>query len=119
MEVLVAEQPWVVAVADTRLLRTQGLMGVTELMNVDGMLFVFEEPVRVSFHMRDTLIPLDIAFFAGDGSLIDRFTMTPCDEDPCPTYPAAAPVKYAIETTVGGFDGLGSLRLDVGVVRSP
>ena len=107
------QQPWVVAVADTRILRAQGLMGVTELRDVDGMLFVFEEPIQVSFYMRNTLIPLDIAFFAADGSLVDRFAMEPCDEDPCPTYPAAAPAMYAIETVVGGFDGLGSLRLDV------
>ena len=103
---------WTVAVADTRSLRGRGLMGVTEL-KVDGMLFVFETPVQVSFRMQDTLIPLDIAFFADDGSLVDRFTMTPCNEVPCPIYPAAAPARYAIETTVGGFGELDPLVLDV------
>ena len=113
MEVVVAGEAWLVAVADTPLLRAQGLMGVSELVGVDGMLFVFEEPAQVAFHMQDTLIPLDIAFFSEDGSLVDRFTMTPCGEVPCPRYPTTTPVQYAIETTVGGFEGLGPLTLDV------
>ncbi|MEE8498142.1 MAG: DUF192 domain-containing protein [Acidimicrobiia bacterium] len=113
IEIVVGGETWHVAVADTPVLRAQGLMGVTEL-EVDGMLFVFEEPVQVAFHMQDTLIPLDIAFFSEDGSLIDQLTMTPCEAVPCQTYPAAAPIKYALETTVGGFEGLGPLMLNVG-----
>ena len=108
----IAGEPWTVAVADTPVLRAQGLMGVTDLQ-VDGMLFVFENPVQVSFHMQDTLIPLDIAFFDETGVLVDQFTMTPCSEVPCPTYPAAGPVVYAIETRVGGFDELGPLALEL------
>ncbi len=113
VKIVVGGETWDVAVADTPVLRAQGLMGVTDL-HVDGMLFVFDGPVQAAFHMQDTLIPLDIAFFGEDGVLIDQFTMTPCDEVPCPTYPAAAPFEYAIETTVGGFEGLGSLVLNVG-----
>ncbi len=112
-EIVLSGETWTVAVADTFALRARGLMGVTDLQ-VDGMLFVFEDPVQVSFYMLDTLIPLDIAFFAEDGSLLNLLTMTPCSEEPCQTYPAAAPVKYALETAVGGFEGLGPLVLDVG-----
>lgn len=111
-EVALGAEAWTVAVADTPALRAQGLMDVTDL-RVDGMLFVFEDMVQVSFHMLDTLIPLDIAFFADDGSLVDRFTMIPCDETPCPTYPGAGPARYVIETAVGGFDGIEPLVLDV------
>ena len=88
-------------------------MGVTELVGVDGMLFVFEAEVQVAFYMLDTLIPLDFAFFASDGSLVDQFTMTPCDEDPCPSHPAPAPIQYAIETEVGGFDGIEQLTIEI------
>ena len=112
-EIVLSGETWTVAVADTFALRARGLMGVTDLQ-VDGMLFVFESPVQVSFYMLDTLIPLDIAFFAEDGSLVNLLTMTPCTEEPCPTYPAGAPIKYALETTVGGFEGLGPLVLNVG-----
>jgi uncharacterized membrane protein (UPF0127 family) len=105
-------ESWTVAVADTAVLRAQGLMGVTDL-TVDGMLFVFEAEREVAFYMKNTLIPLDIAFFADDGSLVDQFTMTPCEADPCPTYPAAGPVRYAIETAVGGFAGIDPLVLRV------
>jgi hypothetical protein len=112
-EIMLGGERWTVAVADTFALRARGLMGVTDLQ-VDGMLFVFEDPVQVSFYMLDTIISLDIAFFAEDGSLLNLLTMTPCTEEPCPTYPAGAPTKYALETTVGGFEGLGPLVLEVG-----
>ncbi len=105
-------ETWTVAVADTAASRSQGLMGVTDL-TVGGMLVVFEAEREVAFHMKNTLIPLDIAFFADDGSLVDQFTMTPCEAEPCPTYPAAGRVRYAIETTVGGFAGIDPLKLEI------
>ncbi|MEA3502816.1 MAG: DUF192 domain-containing protein, partial [Actinomycetota bacterium] len=56
-----------VAVADTQALRAQGLMGVTDLGGLDGMLFVFQETTDGGFWMKDTLIALDIAFFDAGG----------------------------------------------------
>ena len=112
LDIGLGDETWTVAVADTAVLRAQGLMGVTDL-TVDGMLFVFEAERQVAFHMKDTLIPLDIAFFYSGGTLVDQFTMTPCEADPCPTYPAAGPVRYAIETTVDGFGGIDPLVLEV------
>lgn len=99
--VLVGDETLAVAVADTPALRSQGLMGVTELVGVDGMLFVFEAEIEAAFWMKDTLIPLDIWFFDADGGFVDGFTMEPCVADPCPTYPAAAAFRYALETAVG------------------
>jgi hypothetical protein len=105
---------WLVAVADTPDLRRRGLMGVTDLGGLDGMLFVFEGDTAGDFWMKDTLIPLDIAFFDTAGALVGEvITMTPCgDADPCPTYGPDAPYRYALETTVGGFEGL-ELTLEV------
>ena len=99
---------WRVAVADTPALRRQGLMGVTDLGGLDGMLFVFESDTTGRFWMKDTLIPLDIAFFTVDGALVgDVIAMTPCgDADPCPTYGPGAPYRFAVETEAGGFDGV-------------
>jgi uncharacterized membrane protein (UPF0127 family) len=108
-EIRLGGQDWTVAVADTPVLRGQGLMRVTELVDVDGMIFVWDEEISASFFMLHVSIPLEIAFFDSNGALVDHFTMAPCPDDddaPCPTYPAAGPFQYAIETTVGGFDGM-------------
>nr|WP_233495477.1 DUF192 domain-containing protein [Rhodosalinus halophilus] len=51
-----------VAVADTPDERAQGLMFVEEMGRFEGMLFVYERPQRVSFWMKNTLIPLDMIF---------------------------------------------------------
>ncbi len=98
--------PWLVAVADTPTRRGQGLMNVTDLGSLDGMLFVFPETVTAAFWMKDTLIPLDIAFFDDAGRFVDKLTMRPCQADPCPTYPAAAPYRYALEAPEGGLAAL-------------
>ena len=114
---VLAGEPWTVAVADTPLLRSQGLMGVTDLSAVDGMLFVFvgetvTDPVHVAFHMQDTLIPLDIWYFDYDGKLVDMLTMEPCERLPCPTYLASDPFHYALETEVGRIDPSGVVEMD-------
>ena len=91
------------ALADTPALRSRGLMGVTSMGDLDGMLFAWDSPVQVSFWMKDTLIPLDIGFFDESGSLFLVVSMVPCEADPCPSYPAGAPVRYALEALPGFF----------------
>ncbi len=105
--VTVAGDPWLVAVAETAELRAQGLMNVTDLGSLDGMLFVFPAAVTAEFWMKDTLIPLDIAFFDESGGFVDKLTMVPCEADPCPTYPAAAPYRYALEAPAGALAAVG------------
>ena len=92
------------ALADTPALRSRGLMGVTSLGDLDGMLFTWDRPVQVSFWMKDTLIPLDIGFFDESGSLILVAPMVPCQADPCPRHPSEAPIRYALEALPGFFD---------------
>ena len=103
---MVAGEPWTVAVAATREERSQGLMNVTDLGEVDGMLFVFEADSEGGFWMKDTLIPLDIAFFDAGGSLVDVLSMVPCREDPCPIYTPAGAYRFALEAVPGRLDGL-------------
>ena len=109
------DREMVVAVADTPKTRSQGLMGVTELGGLDGMLFVFEADSESGFWMRDTLIPLDIAFFAFDRIFVDKLTMVPCTTDDCPLYNATGRYRYAIEAPEGdlGFvTDASTLRID-------
>lgn len=90
-----------VAVADTPDLRPRGLMGVSDLGDLDGMVFVFEEEVAAAFTMRNTLIDLDIAFFDDDGVFVDRLEMIPCQAEPCPLYAADSKFRYALEMPAG------------------
>ena len=90
-----------VAVADTPTKRAHGLMGVTNLGGLEGMVFVFPVESGAGFWMKDTLIPLDIVFFSANGIFVDRFTMQPCIEDPCPSYDPIGLYRYAVEAPAG------------------
>lgn len=100
-----------VAVADTPELRSQGLMGLTDLGGLDGMLFVFDETTDSGFWMKDTLIALDIVFFDARGVFVDGFTMQPCTGDPCPVYRPSDDYRYGVEAPAGdlAFVGEGSV----------
>ena len=89
-------------VADERAERQTGLMGRTDLAQDAGMLFVFGWERNLSFWMRNTLIPLSIAYIAADGRIVDIQDMEPLDDDP-PPYASAEPAKYALEVNQGFF----------------
>ena len=91
----------IVAVAEFPNQRSQGLMGVTDLGVLDGMLFVFQVDSDGGFWMKNTLIPLDIVFFTAEGGFVDSLTMAPCTEDPCPTYRPGGTYRYALEAPAG------------------
>ena len=112
--ITIDEHELVVAVAETPSQRSQGLMGVTELGGLDGMLFVFQVESNGGFWMKDTLIPLDIAFFDSDGGLVNLLTMEPCAADPCPSYRPGGSYRYAVEAPAGDFDFVGAnSRLEI------
>lgn len=93
--------------ADDAERRRRGLRGVTELEPAVGMAFVFEAPRTTAFTMRDTLLPLSIAFFGSDGEYLDGFDMEPCTAEPCPSYPTPDDVAVAVEVPQGMLDELG------------
>ncbi len=110
----VAGRTLLLAVADDALERATGLMFISDLDDLDGMVFVYGSDTTTTFHMENTLIALDIAFFAADGALVSKTTMTPCLTDDCPDYQATGRYRYAIEVPAGEFDRLdASSRLDV------
>ncbi len=93
-----------VEIADTDEERQTGLMGRTALAEDAGMLFVFDVEQQLSFWMKDTLIPLSIAFIDSEGRIVDIQDMQPLDEAP---HPSAAPAQYALEVNQGFFEARG------------
>lgn len=93
--------------ADDDAERARGLSGLTSVEG--GMLFTYAQPTETDFWMKDTLVPLDIAFIAKKGSasagaIISVVSMEPCTADPCKRYNPQAPYIAAIEVPKGGFD---------------
>ena len=89
-----------VEIADTEAERQTGLSGRTTLAEEAGMLFVFDQEQPLSFWMKDTLIPLSIAYISADGRIVDIQDMQPLDETP---HPSAEPARYALEVNQGFF----------------
>jgi uncharacterized membrane protein (UPF0127 family) len=99
---------WCLLAALTQPQRARGLMEVTDLQGYSGMAFVYEEDVQNPFHMRDTPMPLSIAWIAADGSVVTIADMQPCDDvDGCPTYAPSGPYRFAIEVPQGELATLG------------
>lgn len=105
-------------VADTDVERATGLMHRTDLGGRDGMLFRFPDDVTAAFYMKDTPLPLSIAWFEADGDFVSATDMEPClGGGDCPTYAAAGPYRYALEVPQGRLPALGAVpgsRLTVG-----
>jgi uncharacterized protein len=80
--------------------RAVGLMNRFSLKPDHGMLFVFERPEPLSFWMKNTFIPLSIAFIAADGRIVNIEDMKPQTED---THWSKGPALYALEMRKGWF----------------
>jgi uncharacterized membrane protein (UPF0127 family) len=93
-----------VEVADDTDEQRRGLMGVEHLPANQGMAFVWPEPVASTFWMKDTLVPLSVAFVDETGHVIDVLDMQPCETDTCPTYGVNEPYVFAVEANLGWFD---------------
>jgi uncharacterized protein len=93
-----------VRIADSQDEQRQGLMGVDRLPPNRGMAFVYDEPTTTSFWMKDTLIPLSIAFVDERDRIISIEEMTPCTDEPCTTWDAGgAAYTLALEANAGWF----------------
>ena len=96
-----------VDVAETDEQRQFGLMEREHLPEDEGMLFVFFEDTTSAFTMRNTLIPLSIAFFDVDGEIVRILDMEACEEEPCPAYDPETTYRGALEVNQGAFDDWG------------
>jgi uncharacterized protein len=95
-----------VEIADDAFEIARGLMYRTTLAENRGMLFIFEGEQTLSFTMKNTLIPLSVAFIGSEGRIVDIQDMKPLDDDP-PSYVSARPAQYALEVNQGFFEERG------------
>ncbi|MET1116184.1 MAG: DUF192 domain-containing protein [Comamonas sp.] len=80
--------------------RQTGLMHRRQMPAHEGMLFVFEQPARQCFWMKNTPLPLTAAFVADDGTIVNLADMQPLSED---SHCSAKPVRYVLEMNQGWF----------------
>lgn len=91
--------PIQVEVAWTSRARERGLAGRAALAADAGMLFVFRRPGRPCFWMKDTLLPLSLAFINERGMIVQREELLPGDEQ---SVCARQPVRFALEVARNG-----------------
>jgi len=90
----------VAEVAQTDDQRANGLMFRTTMAANEGMLFAFEDVGQQCFWMKNTLLPLSIAFIADDGTIVNIADMKPQALD---SHCSAKPVRFALEMNQGWF----------------
>ncbi len=105
-------------VAATPQNRAQGLMYRKAMESQRGMLFVFPDDAPHCFWMKNTLIPLSIAFMDANGRILNIAEMKPQSEE---NHCAAKPARYALEMNTGWFAQRGLKAGDVvnGIERAP
>jgi uncharacterized protein len=98
-------------VADTDESRAYGLTGRRSIPDDYGMAFILFEEQDCCFWMRDTLVPLSVAFFDREGTIVDIEDMEPCPsdvpDDECPLYGSDEPYIGALEVKQGLFEEWG------------
>lgn len=105
-------------VAYTDAMRQQGLMHRRAMAPQDGMLFVFEQSERFCMWMKNTYLPLSVAFLDEAGTILNVEDMAPQTES---SHCAAKPARYALEMNLGWFSqrGLRAGSKISGIERAP
>ncbi len=93
--------PLNVEIANTEPLKEKGLMHRKEMGQDRGMLFVFDREQILNFWMKNTFIPLSIAYISKIGVINEIHDMKPLDISV--TYPSSMPAQYALEVNRGWF----------------
>jgi uncharacterized membrane protein (UPF0127 family) len=97
--------------------QARGLMFRTTLASNAGMAFLFGRTVQGGFWMKNTRIPLSIAFWNAKRRIVRILDMSPCRADPCPVYNPGVPYVGALEVNRGAFRRWGVTRGDTVTIR--
>jgi uncharacterized membrane protein (UPF0127 family) len=97
--------------ADAELERRRGLMEVSDptIGGADAMVFSFDSETDYAFWMKDTPLPLSVAWISGSGAVLATADMDPCEAgtSSCPIYPAPGRYRIAIEVAQGRLQDWG------------
>ena len=104
VKIRVGSAEFLVEIADSEKERAQGLMYRSELGAKEGMLFVFDDEARRNFWMKNTLIPLSIAYISASGTVNEIHDMRPQSLD---DVASKLPAMYALELNRGAFEKFG------------
>ncbi len=97
---LIKDKKVYVEIARTEQEKARGLMFRQKLGENEGMLFIYEQEEFLSFWMKNTFLPLSIAFIDRQGRIIDIQDMEPFSMD---THRSIKPAQYALEVNKGWF----------------
>jgi uncharacterized membrane protein (UPF0127 family) len=106
-----------IEIAETTAQLQRGLMGRRSLAPRSGMAFLFATDTRGRFWMKDTKIPLSIAFWGKSGRILRIFDMAPCRANPCKVYDPHVAFRGALEVNRGAFALWGVHRGAVVTIR--
>ncbi len=102
VDLVVGGVPLKAELAEDEQSRAMGLMFRDSLPEDHGMLFIFDQPRQASFWMKNTRIPLSIAFLEDDRLISEKKLMQPHDETLVQSR--TDKIRYAIEVNAGWFD---------------
>src|SRR5580693_7983383 len=116
-ELKISNVPVTAEIADTPQASENGLMFRDSLPEDHGMLFIFEEPKKATFWMKNTKIPLSIAYIDSAGKILEIKSMNPLDETIVPS--SSDQIAYALEGNQGWFaqHGISSGAMVDGIPR--
>jgi hypothetical protein len=93
-----------VEVAETPEQRELGLAGRASLEDDFGMAFVFFEERETGLDMEGVTIPLSVAYFDAEGTILEIMDMEPCGSAPCETYDPGVAYMAALQVNQGSFE---------------
>jgi len=96
-----------VEIAQTEEHRQEGLMRRESLAEDAGMMFVYFQPTRSGFWMKNVSLPLSVAFIGEDQTILQIIDMEPCLKDPCRIYTPDEDYTAALEVNQGAFERWG------------
>ena len=118
-QVCVNERCYEVQIAKTPTELERGLMNRVKLGSGSGMLFIFSGEDRVSFWMKNTLIPLDIVWIDNNYRVVFiKHNAEPCGAAACPTIDPGVDARYVLEVNAGEADRVGAKVGDLVVVKN-